>query len=225
MSRMRSWLIALSAASCCLTTPHLRAQDYSYDRVSIEVSADCSSYRWPIRTIFGGVERTRWHDEAIKAICNKLGAAGKALTLEVRADGTVLTVNGQPLTPAQALADIYGNSSQVTSPWTIDLDGLGRVTTSPQNSLSVAPNLKNELARASREVEMLAKDLPIREADHPISVTIMPDGSISWGGMADPSTGRARRDSLARCVSSLWDLPFERSLICGARAALVGLVP
>jgi hypothetical protein len=227
---MNPWLFRLAVAgSLCVTATTATAQstieDYSQQTVALTANQGCTTYVWPVTMIRGGTDHTRWHDVAIKEICNAFIVQGGALTLLVRGDGRVIAANGTDLQNDRFVGDIYSGAVFGQQPVRLTINGAGGATITPRGIERSMPNLALALPELQRGIRHFAPQMGLTARDIVVDVTVSPNNAITWAGLADPGHEEERITVTERCLAVLWDVPFERQMICGARAALIAVTP
>ena len=215
------WLAILSATLLAQQPP---GEDYSWDSAVIRIASGCTTFTWPLRTP-GSQGPTEFHATAIRQACQTEQSPGP-LTFTVRADGKVMAVNAAVTAPGDSkyISTWYQSAEVLNSDLRITVDGAARVILNP-SILARLPNVGLDLPTLRAQVAHLASQFGFKPADIVVDFTLNQNGDIAWAGFADPNMQAERLVAYSQCVGQLWDLPYERKVMCGVRAAMVGLVP
>jgi hypothetical protein len=226
---MDSWplRLALTAGLCSMATAAFaqpRIEDHS-ETITITAGGGCAPYTWPIVTTPHASTATQWHDLAIKDVCQTVGVPVGGLRLEVRGDGRIVAKNGTALANERFVGELYQKTAFVSRAVRLTIDASGRHAITPQGIEARLPNVKLALPELELGIRYYARQLTLPAGAVVVDVTVNPDNTVSWAGMADPNRDADRTAAFANCLPQLWDLPFERHLICGARIALLAVTP
>jgi hypothetical protein len=226
--RLLSLSSTLLLASAAWVTADGPLQVIRADRtnlLTLAINPNCEEYTWPTVSITSAPVTSPWRLAAARRICAVLSANG--VTLGVRADGLVAKVNGQPHNVETFVATLYSGAFFPAQDTRVVVLASGAISFSPASSQATFVSLPTALQRVRRQVQFVQAQYKLEKTVAVIDLKIARDESLAFGGRADQSTeGAAMRATfLESCLARHWDLPYERTILCGLGAAMIRLTP
>jgi hypothetical protein len=226
-----TWALAALLGACPLVVAlasqqtHPVVRGYRANLLTLAIQTGCDQYTWPNVSIASAPEKSRWRSAAVHRICETLSVNG--VVLGVRTDGVVEAQHGQAQTVETFVAALYKGASYQVDETRVVVLGSGAITFSPASTEATFVSLKIEFERVRRQIQFLQSQYNLEKTAAVIDVKIASDESISFAGLADQSTDAAalRAVFVDSCRARYWDLPYERTVLCGLQAAIIRLSP
>ncbi len=191
--------------------------------LTLAINPSCEEYTWPNVSITSATPTSPWRLAAAKRICAVLSADG--VTLGVRTDGLVAKVNGQPQNVETFVATMYSGASFQARDTRVVVLASGAMSFSPASAEATLVSLPSELERVRRQVQFVQAQYNLEKTVTVIDLKVARDESLAFAGRADQSTEAAamRATFMESCLARYWDLPYERTILCGLGAAMIRL--